>query len=407
MEALYLRLMKLNLPTSLKPGPGVVITGAFIGPGTVTLCLMAGVTSGVSLLWALLFSTFATILLQDMVVRLALQSQQTLETLILRQIKNPVIQWMMALFIFFAIIVGNSAYQSGNLAGTSLGISFIFPSWKMAWVSFFVALFCILVLLTSNSKAFKNMLGIMVLAMSLSFLAMAVFFCPNAIPLIKGLLLPTLEDGQLMLALGLVGTTVVPYNLFLHSSLVFNAPVADLPALRKEGAFSIFVGGLISMAIVIVGNKALGMAINNAADMAAVLQNAIGSWSLILLGIGLFAAGLSSALTAPMAAGSVASGLWNCFFRPQNKVNAGISVLVVMIGAYVAITQVNNLWVIKTAQVINGLLLPVFISFILWLLNDRSHMKSGRNTMLYNLGGFFVLLVSLALAIKTIISLIS
>lgn len=100
MEALYLRLMKLNLPTSLKPGPGVVITGAFIGPGTVTLCLMAGVTSRVSLLWALLFSTFATILLQDMVVRLALQSQQTLETLILRQIKNPVIQWMMALFIF-------------------------------------------------------------------------------------------------------------------------------------------------------------------------------------------------------------------------------------------------------------------------------------------------------------------
>ena len=161
------------------------------------------------------------------------------------------------------------------------------------------------------------------------------------------------------------------------------------------------------MAIVIVGNKALGMDINNAVDMAAVLQNAIGSWSLILLGIGLFAAGLSSALTAPMAAGSVASGLWNCFFRPQKKVGAAISISVVFIGAYVAITQVNNLWVIKTAQVINGLLLPVFIIFILWLLNDRSLMKNSRNTLLYNLGGFFVLLVSLALAIKTIISLIS
>ncbi len=368
---------------------------------------MAGVTSGVSLLWALLFSTFATILLQDMVVRLALQSQQTLETLILRQIKNPVLQWTMALFIFMAIIVGNSAYQSGNLAGTSLGINFLFPSWKMAWVSFFVALFCVSVIMTSNSKTFKNILGLMVLAMSLSFLAMALYFYPDAIILIKGLLLPTFEDGQLMLALGLVGTTVVPYNLFLHSSLVFNAPVAKLSTIRKEGAFSILVGGLISMSIVIVGNKALGMDIKNAADMAAVLKNAIGSWSLILLGIGLFAAGLSSALTAPMAAGSVASGLWSYFFKPLKQVNNGVSVLVILIGAYVAITQVNNLWVIKTAQVINGLLLPVFIAFILWLLNDRRQLKHGRNSVLYNIGGFFVLLISLALTIKTIISLIT
>lgn len=398
--------MKPTIFSYLKPGPGVVITGAFIGPGTVTLCLMAGVTSGVSLLWALLFSTFATILLQDMIVRLAMQSQQQLETLILHQIRQPVIKWVMAIFIFFAIIVGNSAYQSGNIAGTSLGLSFIFREMQVAWVSFGVALFCALVLLTSNSRMLKNMLGLMVLAMSISFLAMAVYFCPDALSLLRGLLVPNLEDGELMLALGLVGTTVVPYNLFLHSSLVFKAQLSELPMLRREGAFSIFVGGLISMAIVIVGNKALGMSIVNAADMAAVLKNAIGNWSLVLMGIGLFSAGLSSALTAPMAAGSVASGLWNYFFKPQQYINASVSLLVVFIGACVAITQVNNLWVIKTAQVINGLLLPIFICFILWLLNDRSTMKKSRNSILYNLGGFFVLLVSLGLAVKTILSYI-
>lgn len=399
--------MKTTLFSFLKPGPGVVITGAFIGPGTVTLCLMAGVTSGVSLLWALLFSTFATMLLQDMVVRLALQSQQPLEALILKQIHHPAAKWMMALFIFMAIIVGNSAYQSGNIAGTSLGLSFIFDSANVSWISFFVAVFCVMVLLTSNHKWFKNMLGLMVLAMSLSFLAMAIYFCPEIKTLIKGLFIPTLEDGQLMLALGMVGTTVVPYNLFLHSSFIFNAPLSELPVIRKEGAFSIFVGGLISMAIVIVGTKAIGMDIDNAADMAAVLQNAIGEWSLLLLGIGLFAAGLSSALTAPMAAGNVATGLWNYFFQPQKKVGTTIAVIVVLMGAYVAITQINNLWVIKTAQVINGILLPVFIGFILWLLNDRSQVRKSRNSIWYNLGGFFVLMVSLGLAVKTVLSFLT
>jgi Mn2+/Fe2+ NRAMP family transporter len=206
------------------------------------------------------------------------------------------------------------------------------------------------------------------------------------------------------LALGLVGTTVVPYNLFLHSALVYNAGEGELKALRKEGAISIFMGGLISMAIVITGKIGEGSTIANTPEMAAVLKNNMGSASLWLFGTGLFAAGFSSALTAPMAAGKVASGLWQHFFLSQKRLGFWIEAAVVILGAWVAIANVNNLWVIKTAQVINGMLLPVFITMILYLLNTRATMKKNKNNVWLNLAGFFVLLVSILLTYKTLVS---
>lgn len=399
--------MKRSFSSNFLSGPGVVITGAFIGPGTVTVCLLAGVKSGVSLLWAVLFSTFATIILQDMVVRLAIQEKCSLEEIFLSRFTRPWLKWLFALFIFTAIIVGNTAYQSGNLAGTSLGVALLFEEIPGPWIVFGIAVVCMLIFALNNAQQFRQILGMLVAIMSLTFMALAVYFMPQATTLLRGLLIPTLMDDQLMLALGLVGTTVVPYNLFLHSALVYNAGESELKALRKEGAISILMGGLISMAIVIIGKIGEGSTIANAADMAAVLKNNMGNASLWLFGTGLFAAGFSSALTAPMAAGKVASGLWKHFFLFQKRLGFWIESAVVILGAWIAIANVNNLWVIKTAQVINGMLLPVFITMILYLLNTRTTMKKNKNNLWLNLAGYFVLLVSILLTYKTLVTVCS
>ena len=230
---------------------------------------------------------------------------------------------------------------------------------------------------------------------------------PNVLDLLHGLLIPSVQDDQMMLALGLVGTTVVPYNLFLHSALVCNASETELHFIRKEGAFSITIGGLISMAIVIIGKTGEGLPISNATEMAAMLKNNMGTGSVWLFGLGLFAAGLSSALTAPMAAGKVAASLWQHFYLSQKGLSLWIEIMVVVAGAWVAITNVNNLWVIKVAQVINGTLLPVFITMILWLLNSRTVMHKNKNKPWLNAAGIFVLLVSVVLTYKTLISILS
>ena len=133
----------------------------------------------------------------------------------------------------------------------------------------------------------------------------------------------------------------------------------------------------------------------------------MGTGSVWLFGLGLFAAGLSSALTAPMAAGKVAASLWKHFYLSQKGLALWIEIMVVVAGAWVAISNVNNLWVIKVAQVINGTLLPVFITMILWLLNSRTVMhkiKTSPGSMLQGSSCFWS---ALYFHFKTLISILS
>ena len=82
-------------------GPATLIAAAFIGPGTVTLCTIAGVNFGFDLLWAMLLSIFATIILQEMSARLGIISQKGLSEVIKQEIKNWSANWWSKNFEWF------------------------------------------------------------------------------------------------------------------------------------------------------------------------------------------------------------------------------------------------------------------------------------------------------------------
>ena len=106
-------------------GPGTLIAAAFIGPGTVTLCTIAGVNFGFNLLWAMLLSVFATIILQEMAARLGIISQKGLSEVIREEIKTPYLKQLITLLILAAIVVGNASYEAGNISGGVLGLETI------------------------------------------------------------------------------------------------------------------------------------------------------------------------------------------------------------------------------------------------------------------------------------------
>ncbi len=87
-------------------GPGTLIAAAFIGPGTVTLCTLAGVNFGFNLLWAMLLSIIATIVLQEMAARLGLISQKGLSEVIREEIKTPFVKQFVTILILSAVVVG-------------------------------------------------------------------------------------------------------------------------------------------------------------------------------------------------------------------------------------------------------------------------------------------------------------
>ena len=106
-------------------GPGTLIAAAFIGPGTVTLATIAGVNFGFNLLWAMVLSIFATIILQEMAARLGIISQKGLSEVIREEIKIPFLKQFVTLLILAAIVVGNASYEAGNISGGVLGLETI------------------------------------------------------------------------------------------------------------------------------------------------------------------------------------------------------------------------------------------------------------------------------------------
>ncbi|MEO1554501.1 MAG: divalent metal cation transporter, partial [Pseudomonadota bacterium] len=105
-----------------KFGPGLLVAAAFIGPGTVTACTLAGSNFGYALVWALVFATIATIVLQDMAVRLGTGARLGLGEALMQSAPAPAAKWLIGALVFSALFLGNCAYEGGNLSGGALGI---------------------------------------------------------------------------------------------------------------------------------------------------------------------------------------------------------------------------------------------------------------------------------------------
>ena len=232
-------------------GPGTLVAAAFIGPGTVTLCTLAGVNFGFHLLWAMVLSILATIVLQEMASRLGIISQRGLSEVIRSEIKHPIINKLLLLLILSAIVVGNASYEAGNISGGILGLEtltgefrFVVGTYSINLLSFVIGIVAFALLYIGNYKFLERVLVLLVLIMSISFLITAFLTKPDIYEILKGALMPSFPEGSLLTILGLVGTTVVPYNLFLHASLVKEKwnNHKDLKDVRKDTIISIALG---------------------------------------------------------------------------------------------------------------------------------------------------------------------
>jgi Mn2+/Fe2+ NRAMP family transporter len=384
-------------------GPGAVVAAAFIGPGTVTTATLAGAGYGYSLLWALTFSTIATVILQEMAARLGLVTRHGLGEAVRTQFGSAAMRLLACALVISAIAFGNAAYQTGNLLGASLGMNGIAGGDIRTWVALFASI-AFALLWTGKYKVIERVLVAMVVLMSLVFLATALVLSPPADELLRGLFIPRVpQDPQaIIVAVGLIGTTVVPYNLFLHAAIVsekWSGP-EWLPAARLDLSIAIVLGGVVSMAIVATSAAALsgsGATIASASDMAVQLEPLLGAWARVFFAAGLLAAGLTSAITAPLAAAYATAGAlgWRRELR-DGRVRA-VWVLVLGTGAAFGLAGIRPVPAILFAQVANGILLPAIAIFLLLAVNDRKRMGEHANGPVLNAIGGAVVLIAIGL----------
>ena len=380
-----------------------VVSAAFIGPGTITAASKSGAGFGTDLLWALLFSTLACLLLQEAAARLTIVSGKNLGQAIVEQFARSRGKPLVVTLVLGAIVLGAAAYEMGNLLGAVAGFRLIFdvPSYVLVLS---IGIAAALILSIPSLKIISTIMGFMVLIMGVGFLITAFLIHPSLGEIAKGAFVPQIPEKAEagVLVLGLIGTTIVPYNLFLASGL--SNQKQSTGEMRLGLAVAIVLGGLFSMAVLIVGTSVTGQF--SFEELSKALQLEIGLAGKYLLGFGLFAAGFTSTVTAPLAASITLKSLFGNK-NPQKwqagSLNFKIGWIVVLaIGVAFAVSGVKPIPAIILAQALNGFVLPFISIFLFVVINNPAITGKGNvNPRWLNILMILVIFVTLVIGLNS------
>lgn len=336
-----------------------VISAAFIGPGTVVTALTAGQKTGTELIWSLVFATFACIILQEAVARLSITTGKSLiEVIRLRYRQYPIVPIGAASIVLFGCI----AYQAGNITGTAIPLLQL-TGFNLSTLALLISLIAAFILYSGKITYISRILGVAVVLMGVGFIYLAseasnsVESGPNHVDL----------DGNLLLILALIGTTIVPYNLFLGSRVAREQ--VEIKIMRIGLSVSVVVGGFISIAILISGTM-----LPEGLDLTqfyTFYRQEEGTVAGLLFAIGLCGAGFTSSVTSPLAAAVTVQSTF-----PHKRSSFLATWIAVMIfGAVFASIGGSPTFIIIVAQAINGFFLPTIVWIIAMVINDTSIVK--------------------------------
>jgi manganese transport protein len=367
-----------------------IISAAFIGPGTVTTAVSAGSTFQLDLLWAVTFATVACIVLQEVAARITIASGMNVGqalTLKFGSRNGNFLKWL----IGGSVIAGCAAYEAGNILGAVAGLNLLTGAGTF-WLTIIVSAVSFGLLWRGSPRWISSLMMFLVALMGISFLLVALTQEFEFLGLMKASVIPVIPSGGELLLLGLVGTTVVPYNIFLGSGI---SKGQTIPMMRVGLMISVFIGGLITAFILLAGTAITDFSSFN--NVYREFEIKVGKEAAIALALGLFAAGFSSAITAPYASAIIAKTV---FEVKKESIIRMVWIVVLAVGFGIGISGVKPIPVILIVQALNGLILPLLVIFLILVVNDPRLVQAQ-----YRHGVFYDILLLLILGAVTLISL--
>lgn len=390
-------------------GPGILVVGTFMGPGSITSATRAGADYGYALLWTVVFSIIAAVVLQEMASRFGIVTQMGLADGVMPYFKGkPVLRNVLAGVIAFSITLGGMAYMGGDLTGTAMGLSTMtgIPS------NIIAALWgcCILIIINVSNdilKTLMKLLSVTVSIMAVVFIATMLITKPDVGEIMQGLV-PVIPEGAALTCGAMIGTTVVPYNMFIHSTnskRTWSDP-KQIPLSRFDTTVTMIIGGIITAAIMIsAGTVIRGMEVSSAADMAGSLEPLLGSFAEPFLCIGMIAAGVSASTGTPLGVSFVLAGLFGWETNKKDKRFFFTNVIVLVIGILVALSGFNPVTIIMTAQAVNGIFLPIVVFLLIYLTSREKLMGKYKSSMPRTIIGIMVGIITLIVGVNSAMSL--
>lgn len=339
-----------------------VISAAFIGPGTITTAITAGAAHQLQLLWAVALGTLGCLVLQEASARIVISSSLNLGEASKKCFGN---RWGQSLMVIVGVTVmlGCAAYEAGNILGAVAGLNLL-SGVNVQVLTVLVVLVALAVLWTNRRQVISWLMTLLVGLMGVAFFILAFEQPFSVADVLKHAVVPSFPDGSALLILGLVGTTIVPYNIFLGSGI---SKGKTIPLMRVGLTVSVVVGGMITAAILIAGTAV--QAFTSFPELAGSLHDKLGPVGSLALAVGLFAAGFSSSITAPYASSIIASTIFGWNDPRKLRLVWGA---VLLIGFLFGISGVKPIPVILTVQALNGLILPLLVALLVFLVNSKA-----------------------------------
>lgn len=390
-------------------GPAAVITSAFIGPGTITTATNAGVNFGYALIWAVVFSGIASVIIMNMASRLAVVGRKNIIDASVEMLPNSQVWKYFALgLIALVVVLTGFGFEAGNLIGATTGFANItgLPQWLSAVLMGLVALAATTF---STPKVIELIMKVFVALMGLIFVITAIIVGPNWGDVLVGVI-PSIPDGSLITTIALVGTTIIAINLVFHSvaSAEKYTTEESLEDAYFDTSLNISLGVVMTIGLLITTSATLfgtGTVVNSPIVFAQALESTLGAGARIFAATGLVLAGLSSAIATPYMVGQIWKRVfkWNDANDTRAKIVAGIIVIFGLVLAALGTTPVP---IILFAQATSGVFLP-FIAVLFVLATNSEKLGKFKNTLRQNIFGFIMVAVMFTLGIRTIINVLT
>jgi manganese transport protein len=366
-------------------GPAYLISVGYMDPGNWATDIAGGSQFGYALLWVLLMSNIMALLLQSLSARLGVVTQRDLAQAS-RETYSPFINYI----LYFLAEIAIAACDLAEVLGMAIGLNLLFDISLIQGVMITVFdTFLLLFLINKGMRKMEAFIISLVVIIGFSFIFEMIFAQPSVTKIFTGLIPSLPNENALYIAIGIIGATVMPHNLYLHSSLVqtrkFDRSKTGIKQALKynfiDSTIALNLAFFVNAAILILGASVFyqnGMfEVAEIQDAHKLLEPLLGTkWAPILFAVALIAAGQSSTITGTLAGQIVMEGYLN--LRIQPWVRRIITRLIAIIPAVIVILVYGESVTGKMlifSQVILSLQLGFAIIPLIHFVSDKKKMK--------------------------------
>ncbi|MBP6757716.1 MAG: Nramp family divalent metal transporter [Flavobacterium sp.] len=395
-------------------GPAYLVSVGYMDPGNWATDIAGGSQFGYTLLWVLLMSNLMALLLQSLSARLGIVTQRDLAQAS-RETYSPFINYI----LYFLAEIAIAACDLAEVLGMAIGINLLFDIPLVEAVLITVLdTFLLLFLINKGIRKMEAFIIALVMIIGMSFIFEMIFAQPEMGKVMYGLIPSIPSETALYIAIGIIGATVMPHNLYLHSSLVQTRKFSRNEAGIKQALKYNFIDSAIALNLAFFVNAAIlilaaatfykhGMhEVAEIQDAYRFLQPLLGTkWAPILFAVALIAAGQSSTVTGTLAGQIVMEGYLN--LRIQPWVRRIITRLIAIVPAVIVIliygeSVTGKLLILS--QVILSLQLGFAIIPLIHFVSDKSKMKGFHIGKLTQVVAWLIAIIIVSLNAKLVYS---